>query len=182
MDLWQKIAHYAIDTAGEVGKSVAMDYVRTRSLRVTETTRSYLSLDLDSPPGETHCPYCQITDNLSAAYRYLVRTKDRRSYAGIYQELARVKVTEAVMIISDLPNPPNSRQGRLLTLVNGIDVLLAQPASIERLQAIAKGIWDTSELALDLAEYANVPAALAEPPSRAYDEDVIEGESKVIEE
>ncbi len=155
-----------------------MDFVRSRTMTTRITDRMTLLTDMDSPPNPTHCPYCETMVALTAAYRYLVRTKTRPGYAGVYQELARQKVAVAVTILSEMPDPPGSRQSHLLKLVNGIDVLLAQPATIDRLQAIAKGIWDTTDLAMDLAEYANVPPSLAEPPPSA---DVIDGEFIVKE-
>lgn len=145
----RQIAPTVAAMCGEAAKLVILRKLQGSAANVSAVSPQRAG---ETPPDPHGCPYCAISRHLSVAHRYLARGQSAGTFASTYQELARVEVSDAVMVSLSLPVDFDTRTLELARDLQGLEASLGQPLLPHDFKQVADHAWTITDLAMDLAE------------------------------
>lgn len=143
-----QIAPYVLEAAGEAFRIVVKEWAARRANTVE--AQAVRVLPPLPPPEPDGCPYCNVATQLAASHLYLWRAAERPELHGIYVELAKTRVDDAMDVARDLPG--DLSRGDLGAKVRDLDAALVTCADADTCRTIARQMWVVSMVALRYAE------------------------------
>jgi hypothetical protein len=148
----KEVPSYLVEAGQTIARGLMREWLDSRAAKRQSDPTPKVTV-LEGAEADAGCPYCSLSSNITIAYRYLVRIRQRPALQEIYTELAGRHITSAIRMIHRMDGTPAN--GRIMEKLHSVEVTLMRPLRQDELERITADMWALTDLCLEMAEAVN---------------------------